>query len=76
MNKILKLIINDYQNQKPSAEYQLTLHRYCDAEQGFMSTLSKKQKVEYMKLDFLVGELSVVEQDEFAKYLFEFKNRL
>ena len=32
MNKILKLIIDDYQNQKPSAEYQLALHRFCDAE--------------------------------------------
>ena len=66
MNKILKLIIDDYQNHKPSAEYQLALHRYCEAEQEFMAMLNKKQTAKYLKLNFAAGELSVVEQDEFA----------
>jgi len=46
MNKILKLIIDDYHNQKPSAEYLLVLHRVCDAEREFMALLDKKQKAE------------------------------
>ena len=71
MNKILKLLINDFQNQKPGAEYQLVLHRFCEAESAFMATLNKKQKVEYLKLDALGGELGVAELDNFATYLFE-----
>ena len=74
MNKILKLIIDDYQNQKPTAEYQLALRRYCDFETAFMALLDEKQKAEYLKLDFAAGELALIEQDEFAKYLFNYTN--
>jgi len=34
-----------------------------------MNSLNKKQKAEYLKLDFIAGELSVVEQNEFSKHL-------
>ena len=71
MNKLLELVINDYQTQQTSAEYKLRLHLYCEAEKSFMSTLCKQQKAEYLKLDFLGGEVSALEQDDFAKYLFE-----
>jgi len=76
MDKILKLIINNYQNQKPSAEYKLILNQVCEAEERFLSTLSKEQKVEYRKLEFIVAELDVIERDEFAEYLFDFMSRL
>jgi len=63
--------MDDFQNQKPGAEYQFVLRRFCEAESTFMATLNKKQKAEYLKLDVLGGELSVVELDNFATYLFE-----
>ena len=71
MNKVLKLIIDDYHNQKSSAEYQIVLHRYCESERSFINSLNKKQKVEYLKLVSLDGELNMIEQDEFARYLFD-----
>jgi len=72
MNKILKLIIDDYHNQKPSAEYKFALHRYCEDERKFMSSLNKKQVKEYLGLDSIASELNVVEQNEFANYLFTY----
>ena len=72
MNKILKLIIDDYQNHKLSAEYKFALHRYCDAERKFMDTLNKNQKAEFLKLDFIAGELNVAEQNDFAEFLFSY----
>ena len=71
MDKILELLINDMQNEKPSAEQRLAMKAYCEAERKFMATLNKKQKAEYIELDILTGELSVVEQDDFAKYLYQ-----
>ena len=71
MHKMLKLLIDDFQNVKPSAEYQLALQRACDAEVAFMASLNKKQKAEYLKLDFVNGELGVAELQELAKFLFE-----
>jgi len=71
MNRILKLIVDDYQNQPTVTEYKLVLHRFCDVEKQFMSTLNKKQKAEYLKLDIVSGELSVVEQNELVKYVFD-----
>ena len=71
MNKILQLIINEYQNQKPSAEYMLILNEVCEAEEKFMSSLTKEQKTEYFQFDFIAGKLSTIELDEFARYLFE-----
>ena len=71
MDKILKLLIDDFQNHKPSAEYQLALNKVCEAESAFMNSLNKKQKAEYLKLDFVTGELSIVEFREFAQFLYE-----
>jgi len=70
MDKILKLLIDDFQNHKSSAEYQLVLNKVCEAESAFMNSLSKKQKAGYLKLDFACGELSVVELQEFALFLY------
>jgi len=71
MNKILKLLVDDYTNKESSAEYKLILHRYCDAEKAFLDLLDDKQKAEYLKLGSVGGELSVLEQDEFAEYIFK-----
>ena len=71
MNKLLKLLINDYQNHKLSAGYQMALNKLCNAQKHFMSLLSDEQKKEFLKLDCIDGELNVAERDEFAKYLFE-----
>ena len=71
MDKILKLLIDDFQNEKPSSEYQLVLRKFCKAEVKFMATLSEKQKAEYMKLDLLCGELDVAELNNFAKFLYK-----
>jgi len=70
MDKMLKLLIDDFQNHKPSAEYQLILKKYCEAETAFMNSLNKKQKDEYLKLDFKLGKLSIAELNEFAEFLF------
>jgi len=59
MDKILNLLINNFQNHKPSAEYQLALNKVCEAESAFMNSLSKKQKAEYLKLDLVCSELNV-----------------
>ena len=71
MDKILKLLIDDFQNHKPSAENQLVLNRVCEAETVFMNSLNKNQRAGYLKLDFVNGELNVVELREFAKFLYE-----
>ena len=71
MLKMLKLLTDDFQNVKPSAEYQLVLQRVCEAESAFMAMLDSKQKAEYLKLDFNCGELGVIELNDFAKFLFE-----
>jgi len=71
MNKILKLLVDDFVNKESSAEYKLVLHRYCDAEKTFMDSLNNKQKAEYLKLDFVAGELGVVEQNDLAEFLFQ-----
>jgi len=71
MNKISKLLVDDFLNQKPSAEYKLALNKYCDAEAVFIALLDEKQKAEYLKLDFVTGELSVVEFREFTQFLYE-----
>jgi len=70
MDKMLKLLIDDFQNQKPSAEYQLVLNKVCEAESSFMNSLNKKQKAEFLKLDFVNGELGVMELREFAQFLY------
>lgn len=71
MNKLLKLLINDYQNHKLSAEYQLALNKLCDAQRGFMALLNDEQKKAFLMLDCIDGELNIAERDDFAKYLFE-----
>ena len=70
MDKTIKLLIDDFQNQKPSAEYQLVLNKFCEAETAFISSLNKKQKAEFLKLDFVNGELGVMELREFAQFLY------
>jgi hypothetical protein len=71
MNSILKLLLNDYQNAKSSDYYKLVLNKACETESKFLNTLSKEQKAEYLKLDFVFGELCVAEQNEFAEYLYK-----
>ena len=70
MNKILKLLVDDFLNKESSAEYKFVLTRYCDAEKAFMASLGEEQKAEYLKLDFITGELGIVEQNELAEYLY------
>ncbi|MCL2570639.1 MAG: hypothetical protein FWE16_05575 [Firmicutes bacterium] len=69
MNKILKLIVIDYCNQKPSAEYRLLRKEVCDAQAKFMSMLNRKQRKTFLELDSLSGQLNVVAQDDFAEFL-------
>ena len=76
MNKLLKLLIDDFQNEKPTTEYQLILNKVCEAESAFMTLLDKKQKAEYLKLDFICDELGVVELHEFAKFLYKNLNKV
>jgi len=71
MDKMLKLLIDDFQNEKPSAEYQLVQNRVCDAESAFMALLDEKQKAEYLKLDFVCGELNIIESHELAQFLYK-----
>ena len=70
MNKILKLICDEYHNQRPSAEYRLAQKVVCEAQAKFMAGLSTKQKKEFMELDFIQGQLNVQSQNDFAEYLF------
>jgi len=70
MNKILKLICDDYHSQRPSAECRLAQKVVCEAQAKFMSMLSKKQKKEFLELDFIQGQLNVQSQNDFAEYLF------
>ena len=70
MNKILKLLIDDYSQRKTSAEHKLALHLFCDAERAFTALLDDKQKTEYMKLGDLRCELDVVSENELGEFLF------
>jgi len=76
MNKILKLIVDDYHNQKPSAEYRLIQKEVCEAQATFMVGLNKKQRKEFLELDSLLGQLSVIAQDDLAEFLFAHISKL
>lgn len=69
MDKILKLLIEDFGNQKPSAEYQLALKNVCEMEMRFMTLLNNEQKAEYLNLDFIASELGIIELRDFAEFL-------
>ena len=71
MDKILKLLLDDFLSQKPSAEYRLTLKKCCEAEKAFMALLDGKQKSEFFKLDTMNGELEASGLNELAKFLYE-----
>ena len=68
MDKILELLIEDFQHRKMSAEYELVLNKICEAESAFMNLLDEKQKVEYLKFSFITGELDLIEFNEFANF--------
>ena len=71
MNKVLKLIVDDYLNKNSSAEYRLAQKEVCEAQAKFMTGLNKKQQKEFFKLDSIQGKLNVIGHDEFAEFLFE-----
>ena len=71
MDKILRLLIEEFLEQKPSAEYQLALHKFCEAETEFMKLLDDKQKAEYFKFDFEYGKLDIVSMNAIAEFIFE-----
>lgn len=61
MSKILKLIINDYQNQKLSNKYQLILTKVCEAEKICCSTLNKEKQAEYLNFESIINKLILLE---------------
>lgn len=69
MKKILELMVDEFHRQKPSVEYLLRQKNVCEIERLFMASLDKKQKAEYLKLDFVIGEMIAAELDEFAEFL-------
>ncbi|MCL2570020.1 MAG: hypothetical protein FWE16_02325 [Firmicutes bacterium] len=71
MNKILRLLVDDFLSRKPSAEYLLVLKNCCDAEKAFMALLDEKQKAEFFKIDALNGELAVSGLNELVKFLYK-----
>ena len=71
MNKILRLLIDDYQNHAISAEYKLVLEKACIMEKAFVNSLNIEQKKAYSELDIAMGELSAWGQNELAEYLFD-----
>jgi len=71
MNKVLKLIVDDFTEKNVSAEYKVIQHEYCGIERPFIETLSPEQKKEYFKLESLRGELNDQLFSDFARYLFE-----
>ena len=71
MHKILKVLVEEYMERKPSAEYQLIQHKVCQAEKLFIESLNQEQKDKYKELDFISGELDVQGFDDFAKFIFE-----
>jgi len=71
MNKILKLLIDDYQHRDISAGYRLMLEKACIIEKAFVGSLNAEQKKAYSELDFAMSELNTWGQNEFAEYLFE-----
>ena len=71
MNKILKLILDDYQTRNTSAEYKLLLAKICAEERAFMDLLDVEQKKAYLKYESVRNELDILAQNELAVYLFE-----
>jgi len=71
MNKILKLLIDDYQTQDTSAEYKFLLQQVCIAEKCFIDSLNNKQRKMYLQLEALSNGLGVIEQNDLAEFLFE-----
>lgn len=76
MNKLLKLLVDDYYNQKTSAELKLTLRKLCEAQTKFIDSLNDAQKKEFMQLDSITGEHMAAERNEFANYLFEHLSKI
>lgn len=71
MYKILQLLIDDFHEKKPNAEYQLMQHKVSEIEKPFIASLTAEQKKEYFKLESVVGELHDKGFDDFAIFLFE-----
>ena len=44
MYRILEILIEDFENQKPSEAYQLAQHKFCEAEKAFMDSLSDAEE--------------------------------
>ena len=71
MHKILKALIEEHMERKPSAEYQLIQHKACEVERLFIESLNQEQKDKYKELDFVSGELDAQGYDDFVKFVFE-----
>ena len=71
MNRILKLLIDDYGDRNSTAEYKVEQMKFCEAERAFVNSLSEEQKKAYPALNSLHGELGCIEQKQVAEFVFK-----
>ena len=71
MYRILEILIEDFENQKPGEAYQLAQYKFCENEKAFMDSLSAEQKKAYLALSNAQCSLKGIMFDNFAMYVFE-----
>ena len=71
MYRILEILIEDFENQKPSDAYQLAQHKLSEVETPFIASLSDEQKKAYFAMNSIHGTLQNIQFDNFAMYVFE-----
>jgi len=71
MINVLRLLINAFEDNTTSAEYQVVLTRFCEIEKMFSVSLDEKQQEAYKILDSVRCELSVALQKDFAEFLYK-----
>jgi formylmethanofuran dehydrogenase subunit B len=69
MDKVLKLLVDDFGERGTSAEYRVILHKHCEIERPLIASLNDEQKKEYFKLESMRGELQVQGFNDFAEFL-------
>ena len=71
MHRILEILIEEFENKKPTDKYKLEQHKFCEAEKVFMDSLSGEQKKAYLGLGSIQGKLQTITFEDFSVYIFE-----
>ena len=72
MEKVLKLLIDDFREINVPANYKAELTKYCQKEREFLLSLSEEQKKVYEELQHIQADMESIQQQEFAKFIHKY----